>query len=386
MGVRLAVWLLVLALSALACGSGGSPLPPDPGDWEAVREAAAGQTVRWWMFGGDAEVNRYVDEVVAPAARERGVMLERVPVDDTAAAVQRVVAERRGGRDRSGSVDLIWINGENFAAGKRAGLWFEDWATRLPNAALVDWSDPTIATDFGVSVEAQESPWSRAVFVFVYDRRRTPDPPRSWPELLAYARRNPGRVTYPAPPDFTGSAFVRQAVQALGEDEAFDLLRRLKPLQWRGGGTFPEDEAELNDLFGNGEVDLAMSYDPTVAHGAVRRGQFPPSARPLVFESGALRNTSYVTIPANASSVAGALVVADLLLEPDLQILKADPDRVGLPTVLDPGRLAPRDRRRLEEVVADSPYLLRDHAPALAELPPERVQALERRWRREVLE
>jgi putative spermidine/putrescine transport system substrate-binding protein len=53
-------------------------------------------------------------------------------------------------------------------------------------------------------------------------------------------------VTYPAPPDFTGSAFVRQAVAALGEDEAFALLAELKPLQWREGVTLPGSEAELS--------------------------------------------------------------------------------------------------------------------------------------------
>ncbi len=48
-----------------------------------------------------------------------------------------------------------------------------------------------------------------------------------------WARRHPGRFTYPAPPDFTGSAFVRQVVMVKGEDAAFAYLRRLKPLMYR---------------------------------------------------------------------------------------------------------------------------------------------------------
>ncbi|MDP9022604.1 MAG: ABC transporter substrate-binding protein, partial [Actinomycetota bacterium] len=215
--------MVLAAVLLTACG-GGEPTPTAPAaaptptattgrDWERTLKEAEGQTVRWWLFGGDERVNRYIDEHVVPAAQELRVTLQRVPVDDTADAVQRVVAEKRAGRDEGGSVDLIWINGENFAQGKEAGLWLEDWARDLPNARYVDWDDPIIAEDFGVPVDGQESPWSRAAFVYAYDEERTPDPPRSFEDLLAYAQENPGRITYPAPPDFTGSAFVRHAVQ-----------------------------------------------------------------------------------------------------------------------------------------------------------------------------
>ena len=239
-------------------------------------------------------------------------------------------------------------------------------------------------TDFGVAVEGQESPWSRALFVYVYDTARMPRPPRTLDDLLVYARNRPGRLTYPAPPDFTGSAFVRQVVQALGEEEGFAYLRRLEPLLWRGGEAHPGSEAELNRLFGDGQVDLAMSYDPSFVETAVRQGTFPESARPFVLDHGTLHNVSYVTIPANAGSREGALVVADLLLDPELQARKADPDILGVPTVLDPDRLAAADRRRLERL-SDSPYLLSDVGRLVDELAVDRVESLEQRWHAEVL-
>jgi putative spermidine/putrescine transport system substrate-binding protein len=373
-----------LALGACAAPDPGRTSPAGrPADWPATVREARGQTVRWWMYGGDERVNRYVDELVTPAAAAAGVTLERVPVADTADAVQRVLAERRAGRASGGGVDLLWINGENFALGKQAGLWLPAWAETLPNARYVDWDDPTIARDFGVPVDGQESPWNRATFVFAHDRRRTPTPPRSFQELLAYARAHPGRVTYPAPPDFTGSAFVRQAVQALGEDRAFALLDALKPLQWRRGTTFPGSQAELDRLFADGQVDLAMSYDPSFVAAGVRQGRFPGSARPFVLATGALQNASYVTIPANAAHRAGALVVANLLLEPRLQAAKADPERLGIPTVLDLSRLPPADVDRFR--AGAGPYALAGSVGRLAELPPERVTAIEARWRREVL-
>jgi len=210
--------LMGLALALVACGS--EPAPPERSaagvSFDSTRAEARGQTVNWWMYGGDARINDYVDRYVTPAAAELGVKVRRVSVGDTADAVQRVVSQRRAGKASGGAVDLIWINGENFASGKQAGLWLKDWARRLPNARLVDWEDPSIARDFGVPVDGQESPWSRAAFVFAADSARMPDPPGTLDELLAWARAHPGRFTYPAPPDFTGSAFVRLVVAARG--------------------------------------------------------------------------------------------------------------------------------------------------------------------------
>ena len=384
-GAALVATLLVLAA---ACGGGSSSsdaaagLPPE---WAEVQERAAGQTVRWWMYGGDARVNAYVRDHVIPAAAERGVTLEQVPVEDTGDAVQRVIAEREAGRESGGAVDLIWINGENFALGAQSGLWLEDWAGRLPNAALIDGDDPSIAVDFGVPVEGRESPWSRAAFVFAHDPGRLPVPPRTAAGLLDYARANRGRVAYPAPPDFTGSAFVRLLVQELGEDEAIAALREVRPALYGGGRSLPKSEAELNRLFGDGQVDVAMSYDPGFVLSGVRAGIFPTRARPFALER-TLVNTSYVTIPANAANREGAAVIADLLLSPELQAIKADPDVLGIPTVLDPTRLDRDDRAALAPDDA-SPYLLGpdDLGAPLAELPASEVSRLEERWRREVL-
>lgn len=259
------------------------------------------------------------------------------------------------------------------------------WAGRLPNAALVDGDDPSIALDFGVPVDGRESPWSRAAFVFAHDPARVPSPPRTAAGLLAYARANPGRVAYPAPPDFTGSAFVRLLVQELGEDRAMAALRETAPALYGGGRSLPKSEAELNRLFGDGLVDFAMSYDPGFVLSGVRTGAFADRVRPFALER-TLVNTSYVTIPANAANPEGAAVVANLLLSPELQAAKADPDVLGIPTVLDPARLRPRERAALRSA-GGGPHLLDpgELGAPLAELPGGEVERLEQRWRREVL-
>ncbi len=379
--------LLVGLLAVSACGGStveSGSVTAGGGSFAATLREARGQEVRWWMFGGDARVNAYVDRRVVPAAERLGVRLRRVPVADTADAVQRVVAQRRAGRRSGGAVDLIWINGENFAAGKRAGLWLKDWLGTLSNARYLDMQDPAIARDFQVPIDGQEAPWSRSAFVYAHDRARVPEPPRTFDALLGWAAAHPGRFTYPAPPDFTGSAFVRQVVMAKGEDAAFEYLRRLKPLMYRGGRVLPKSEAELNELFANWQVDFAMSYDASFVEAAVRRRQFPRSARPFLLEGGSLTNVSFVTIPADAAHRAGAQVVANLLLSPKLQAAKADPAILGHPTVLDLERLTPSARDRFRRA-ASSPHLLPDFGKGRAELPAAEVPRLERRWQQEVL-
>lgn len=380
-------WLGLLTVAvvvgaALVFSTGGGSATSrsaSPSSWAEVQARAKGSTVRLWMWGGEEALNRYIDEDVTPQARQAGVRLVRVPIEDTAAALSRIAAEHDAGVE-SGSVDLLWVNGKNFAQGKASGLWLKGWTDRLPSARFLDPSDPTLQTDFGVPVDGQELPWARAAFVFGYDSARLSAPPTTFDELVTFVRAHPGRFTYPSPPDFTGSAFVRFAVQRLGEEEAFRLLAEIEPLLWRGGRDHPRDSAALDQLFSDGQVDLTMSYNPSFLDAGVATGRFPSSVRPFVLDGASLQNVSFLAIPANTSSPEGAQVVADLLLSPEMQARKEA--RVGIPTVLDRTRLGaaatPFDR------ITPSPLRLTELGVGLEELPTDRVPDLDRRWLQDI--
>jgi len=116
----------------------------------------------------------------------------------------------------------------------------------------------------------------------------------------------------------------------------------------------------------------------------VRRGTFAKTARPLLIGSGALSNTSYVTIPANAAHIAGAKVLANVLLDPGLQALKADPKVLGNPTVLDRSKLGSR-ASEYDRATGSNPYLLKDFGVPVTEFSADRVELLEKRWTRDIL-
>ncbi len=397
---------LAAALLAGACAAPAAESPTESVDrpWDEVLAEAEGQTVDLWMYGGDDRGNAYVDDVLAPAAADLGVTLRRVPVADTKDAMRRLLAERAAGAD-DGSVDLVWVNGDNFATGQEAGAWLCGWSDDLPNADYVAPEDPLVSEDFGVAVEGCESPWHKAQFTFAYDSARVSDPPTTVAGLLDWAEAHPGRFTYPAPPDFTGSVFVRQALYALsgGADsvpttfdrEAFDeltpalwdRLRDLAPSLWREGRTHPRDQVALDRLFADGQVDFTMTYGPATLTDLVDSGTFPSTTRVLGVTDGTVGNASFLAIPASSPDRSGAMVVADLALSPQQQAAKADPDVWGQFTVLDLDLLE-SDARRAFDRLPDSPVVPAYEelsANAQPELSSAWVTPLDEGWRREVL-
>ncbi len=402
-----------LAVSACAAPSGDAALStrtssePFGGvasSWEQVQEQARGQTVSLWMWGGDPKGNAYVDDVLAPAAADLGVTLRRVPIADTTDAITRILAERQAGRT-DGEVDLVWVNGDNFATGKQAGAWRCGWADGLPNAAGLAEDDPLLGADFGTVVEGCEAPWHKAHFTLVYDSARVGDPPTTLAGVLEWARQNPGRFTYPAPPDFTGSVFVRHVlysvsgghpnVPAAFDQIAYDeltpalwsTLTRLAPSLWREGRTYPRDSVALDRLFADGQVDMTMTYGPATLTDLVAQGTFPATTRILTLEEGTVGNASFLAIPASSGHAAGAMVVADLALSPEQQAAKADPSVWGQFTVLDLPNLPAQDAARFAALPASPvvpPYEVISKN-ANPELSAAWVPRIDEGWRRSVL-
>ncbi|MEQ9638585.1 MAG: ABC transporter substrate-binding protein [Alphaproteobacteria bacterium] len=335
--------------------------------WDDVLARAKGQTVYFNAWGGSDTINAYIAWAGEEVEKRYGVKVSHVKLTDTADAVNRVLAERTAGRDSGGSVDLIWINGENFANMKRNGLLHGPWAESLPSWRHVDVAGkPTVVRDFTEPTDGLEAPWGMAQFVLVYDQARVATPPRTLAELAAWAKANPGRFTYPQPPDFLGTTFLKQAViglngndprlaeaasdAALGELTAplWAYLDDLHPAMWRSGRAYPANGPAQIQLLGDGEVDIALSFDPSEAASLVKNGQLPDTVRTFVFEGGTIGNTHFVAIPYNAAAKEGAQVLANFLLSPEAQARKQDPRYWGSFTVLAMDKLTANDRARFD--------------------------------------
>lgn len=338
---------------------------PNPQNWQSVLDEARGQTVYWNAWGGATATNDFISWIGDRALNDHGITLEHVKLTDTADAVARVVAEKSAGTDEGGAVDMIWINGANFAAMKEANLLFGPFAQDLPNWQYVDVAGKTVTTDFTVPTQGYESPWATAQVVFIYDSETLPNPPKSARDLLEWSTANPGRFTFPQPPDFLGGTFLKQMLLELVTDPTvlqnpasdnyeqvtaplWDWLADLTPTMWRQGRAYPQSGPRQLQLINDGEVDIAISFSPGEATAAIANDQLPETARTYVLDAGTLGNASFVAIPYNASAKAGAMVIANMLLSPEAQLRAQTPDILGYGTVLDVASLPDINREAFE--------------------------------------
>ncbi|NOX29056.1 MAG: ABC transporter substrate-binding protein [Actinobacteria bacterium] len=390
-----------------APAASGEELIAGYADWDAVLAEADGQTVNFYLWGGSDKINADVDNDIGAQVSELfGVTLNRVPLGDTADAVNLVLNEIEAGQTTGGSVDMIWINGENFRTLKDADALLAAWSEALPNAVFVNWDDPSVANDFGQPVEGTESPWGHAQFVFEFNTELVGDvAPDSFEGLQTWIHENPGLFTYPAVPDFTGSVFLRHLFYwAAGGSEAFagpfdqevfdqyapivwEYLNDIEPSLWRGGDTYPTESAVQQDLLANQEVAFSMSYNPSNATTQINDGVYPDTIRTFIPVTGSVSNNNYVTIPSNASNAAGALVVANYMLSEEYQLKMTDPDGWGWLTATDPSRWSDEAQATLAGYEAGVATLPQDllNANALPEPSADWVEAMEQGWLDNVL-
>ncbi len=369
--------------------------------WEEITAAAKGGEVNWFLWGGSDSINQYVSEYIGGILKDKyDITLNRVGLSDTVEGVNIVLGEKEAGVTDKGSVDMIWINGENFRTMKQGGLAFCGYTETLPNNALVNWDNPAIANDFGVPVDGCEVPWSKAQFAFAYDTARTENPPRSIAELIEWVKANPGQFTYPAPPDFNGSVFVRHvfyhaaggAENLLGPfDQAkydevsaktWQILNDMEPYLWREGKTYPASIAALEQLYANSEVDLTFNYEPAGVGLNIENGTFPPTTQGYGLTDGTIGNTNYTIIPFNSPNKAAALVLQNVLLSGEAQAQKALPDVWGTQPAIEVDRTSDDVQAVFASIkkhpaVVDPKELAKNSLP---ELQASWISAIEKGW------
>ena len=131
-------WLLLaacmmLTLALTACGKSSSQ--SSTGDkittFKHAEKVARGKTVTFYGFGGDEQANKWVDQVVAPAMKKKyDIKVKRVPMDIDN-ILNKLVSIKQAGK--SGNIDVIWINGENFYTAKKEGLLYGPFAYKVPS-------------------------------------------------------------------------------------------------------------------------------------------------------------------------------------------------------------------------------------------------------------
>ena len=401
---------LLLAFTLLfsfnGCGqkqSGTQELDLSSAEWDEIVEAARGTTVTFYGWGGDENRNNWLNTTVADYVKEHyDIALEVVGMDIND-ILSKLSGEKQAGSE-TGSIDMIWINGENFYSAKDNGLLYGPFTEQLPNMeAYIDLQDPETLNDFCMPIEGYEAPYAKAQMVFFNDSAVTPEAPASAEELLEFCKKYPGKVTYPALPDFTGSAFVRNIIYELcgweqfqdmeadydtvkaAIEPALDYLRELNPYLWNEGKTFPESSTTVDAMFADGELVMNMSYGPFSVATGIAEGTYTDTTRTFVFDNGTIGNTNYMAIAFNSPNKAGAMVVINAILSAELQLTQYEQLR-ELPVVsadkLSAEEQAAFDAVDLGKGVLSQTELLEHRLP---EMPANLVPVIEEIWLNEVV-
>ena len=395
-----------LLFSFTGCGQEQSEtqeLDLSSAEWDEIVEAARGTTVTFYGWGGDENRNNWLNTTVADYVKEHyDIALEVVGMDIND-ILSKLSGEKQAGSE-TGSIDMIWINGENFYSAKDNGLLYGPFTGQLPNMeAYIDLEDPETLNDFCMPIEGYEAPYAKAQMVFFNDSAVTPEAPASAEELLEFCKKYPGKVTYPALPDFTGSAFVRNIIYELcgweqfqdmeadydtvkaAIEPALDYLRELNPYLWNEGKTFPESSTTVDAMFADGELVMNMSYGPFSVATGIAEGTYTDTTRTFVFDNGTIGNTNYMAIAFNSPNKAGAMVVINAILSAELQLTQYEQLR-ELPVVsadkLSAEEQAAFDAVDLGKGVLSQTELLEHRLP---EMPASLVPVIEEIWLNEVV-
>lgn len=352
--------------------------------WTDVQARAKEEgTVNLYYWGGSDQINIWMDQIAAAGLAKEGVTLNPVRITGTKDAVDLVLTEMSAGKGiGEGSVDAIWVNGENFATLKRQDALFGAFAHKVPNSGNIEWNaeDPRSLLnlrDFGVETGNAEMPWSGEQYVCAANTARVDraDLPSTFEGLKAYLEANPGKFTYVKPPHYVGNTFVQSAIYAhnpdgngaapfqesitdMGAEElarlvtpGLEYLKSLEPLllgAQGGNARYPEDPGALDGMFLNGEINISCKFGLYAVAKGLENGTYPEGAEAFVFPEGnMIKNKNYLVIPANAPNPAATIVMTNFMASVDAQMTKLK--YTGMPPGIDPWTLSDADVAALTE-------------------------------------
>lgn len=382
--------MMGILLVFMACGNGDTTESVKGKDFAQLEKDAKGQTVNFYMWGGDKNINAYIDDFVAPKLKsEQNITLKRVSMD-TEKFIQKLSGEKQAGK-KNGSVDVIWINGQNFKMAKEQGLLYGKITDQIPNMAK--FVDPLLTEkDAGNEIDKMEAPWGKTSFVFQYNEDKVTKPPVNLAELTTWVKAHPGRFTYPDVADFTGDAFVRQVIYAQNpgkefaeaptkedRDKAYRYLASIAPYLWREGKTYPKTLQELDQLYAQGQVDFTMGFNERRALPFIKAGTFPDATRTFALDNGALTNAHYLSIAFNTQQPAASLVVINYLLSEEAQVEKLKTSVWGDGTTLLTDKMTKEWQAKFE-AAGDAGNQFYNKWGTLNELPDTTAEAIQKEW------
>jgi putative spermidine/putrescine transport system substrate-binding protein len=382
--------LFVFSLLFISCQSSSEtkPLNLDDYTWEDILAEGQAQDMTMMMWKGDPKINAYMQKYIKPKLLKKHNINLTIVDGQGNYIVQMLMAELQADASTS-EIDLIWINGETFYQLRQIDALFGPWTSELPNADKIDFENPFIGKDFQQAIDGYEMPWGNVQMTLIYNQDKIKQPPQTRAELLSFVKEHPGKFTWDN--HFTGLTFMKALLMDIaggpkvleGEfnedlyakysDELWVYLNQLKPYLWRQGEVFPENVAQMHQLFANGELLFTMSINDAEVDNKVEEGLFQKTSRAYVPEFGTIQNSHYLGISKLSEKKLTAMLVVNELISEENQLEKMKPSVWGDGTVLQVSKLDSVFQKKFNSIAQ------RNYAPprediqqkALPELAPE---------------
>ncbi|GAC1595082.1 MAG: ABC transporter substrate-binding protein [Chitinophagaceae bacterium] len=404
--IRLALQLLLLAVIVMSCNSNAvKDTNDDPVklSWDALLKEAKGQTVNMMMWQGDPQINKYMNDYIVPAIKEKYGIYLQISAGQGNQIVSILMSEKEAKKTAS-DIDMCWINGETFYQLRQIDGLYGPFVNKLPNAVYIDFENPFIKYDFQEPVAGMECPWGNVQLCIIYNKGKVPAPPKNRAELAAYVQQNPGRFTIGV--DFTGLTFLKsllidiaggsknlmgkfdEAKYATYSQQLWEYINSIKAYFWKQGKTFPNAVAQMHQMFASGELYFTMSNNDGEVDNKVAEKIFPEFARSYVLDGGTIQNSHYLGITKTSGHKTAAMVIINFMISPEAQLEKNKSAVWGDGTVLDIAKL-PDTFKSIFAGLQERKYGPRRadiQSKALMELAPEYMTRLNDDFRKHVIE
>ena len=163
----LSILCIMLSISVVLVGCSKKAETPNnatvlESNYDEILEKAKGTTVNFYGYGGNEVMNKWFDTYVVDQMKEKyDITVKRVGmnIDEI---LNQLLSDKQANNDK-GSIDVVWINGENFKTAKDSNLLLGSFVGKLPNFSnYVDTTSEDVTIDFGTAVDGLEAPWGES--------------------------------------------------------------------------------------------------------------------------------------------------------------------------------------------------------------------------------
>ncbi len=284
---------------------------------------------------GDTNISDWWNNILKPAfeaahpGRTFNLTITRGVGDENGTIAARALAALQSKTDPQ--VDYFEeYEPASLAGSVEAGLWLAMDDKNVPNLKLIN----PAAVETPIRL-----PYRGSQVLIAYDSAKVANPPKTFADIVAFAKANPGRFTYGRPDKGgSGSNFVIRAIhEGNGRDpslfttdnfeaakaeemlqKGWAILKDLHPFTF-GEDTYPAGNTPALQLLAQGAVDMVPAWSDQALQ-ALKQGVLPETVKLVQLQDLALcGGFAYSAIPSNGSDVEGALALANFMLSPETQ-------------------------------------------------------------------